>query len=137
MSLLHGKCHCGQLQWTVTFKESKLPGHILCHCDTCKILGGGAFSCNQIVHKSAISITKGEPKVYTYKGDSGKSVNCYFCGNCTTHAYHHQELMGDDIVVRTAPTAEGKNLEVAMEIYGKARYPWQKEVAKTFPTMPS
>lgn len=44
------------------------------HCDTCKILSGGAFTLNQIVPKSAIKLTKGpEPGKYTYYGDSGKS----------------------------------------------------------------
>jgi hypothetical protein len=43
-----GSCHCGQIEWNVKLEN---PQHILCHCDTCKKLGGGAFSCNQIVHK--------------------------------------------------------------------------------------
>lgn len=43
------------------------------HCDTCKILGGGAYTLNQIIPKSALKITKGgEPGKYTYYGDSGK-----------------------------------------------------------------
>lgn len=43
------------------------------HCDTCKILGGGAYTMNQIIPKSALKITKGgEPGKYTYYGDSGK-----------------------------------------------------------------
>lgn len=47
--------------------------HILCHCDTCKILGGGAFTMNQIIPKSALKITQGgEPAAYTYYGDSGE-----------------------------------------------------------------
>lgn len=43
------------------------------HCDTCKILGGGAFTMNQIIPKGNLNITKGleQLKCYTYKGDSG------------------------------------------------------------------
>ena len=45
----------------------------LSHCDTCKILGGGAYTLNQIVPKSALKLNKGGDslKSYTYKGDSG------------------------------------------------------------------
>lgn len=44
------------------------------HCDTCKILGGGAYTMNQIIPKSQLKITSGgEPAKYTYYGDSGKS----------------------------------------------------------------
>lgn len=48
------------------------------HCDTCKILGGGAYTMNQIIPKSALKITKGgEPGKYTYYGDSGKVPPIY------------------------------------------------------------
>jgi hypothetical protein len=67
-----GSCHCGQVTWTVRLDN---PQHILCHCDTCKKLGGGPFSCNQIVPKDDLRITKGAPKIYTYTGASGKSAN--------------------------------------------------------------
>ncbi|KAK3716524.1 hypothetical protein LTR37_006420 [Vermiconidia calcicola] len=94
---------------------------------------------NQIIPKSNLKITQGgEPGKYTYYGDSGKGVHCYYCQHCTTHIYHHQEVMGDDtIIARTCILPEGrKNLPVGAEIYGKARFPWQKEVAQTFETLP-
>lgn len=46
--LYHGSCHCGQVAWEVNLGT---PEHILCHCDTCKKLGGGPFSLNQIVDR--------------------------------------------------------------------------------------
>ena len=100
-----GKCHCGHHEWTVELNNEQ-QNHILCHCDTCKvcsahtsqhhpfdtklpqILGGGAFTMNQIIPKNQLKITKGgEPSKYTYYGDSGKGVNCYYCPKCTTHIY--------------------------------------------------
>lgn len=102
MTSYTGTCHCKHHEWTVelTPDQSK---HILwyvpslstnnpiflfhsppkkrkpikltspSHCDTCKILGGGAYTMNQIIPKSALKITKGgEPGKYTYYGDSGK-----------------------------------------------------------------
>jgi len=133
MSTDHGKCHCGQTEWDVKLEER---AHILCHCDTCKTLGGGTYSLNQIVPKSNLTIRKGNLKTYTYHGDSGKAVNCYYCPNCTTHVYHHQEVMGDNIVVRTILLDSGKSLKPGAEIFGKARLLWEKEVAQTFDTMP-
>ncbi len=88
-----GSCHCGQIEWSVRLEN---PQHILCHCDTCKKLGGGAFSCNQIVHKvwknawitifrdssdlfgqDDLKILKGTPKIYTYTGASGENSHFY------------------------------------------------------------
>jgi hypothetical protein len=65
-----GSCHCGGLEWWVTVEED--PSHILCHCDTCKKLGGGSYSCNMIVPVGSLEIFKGQPKSYVYKGASGK-----------------------------------------------------------------
>ncbi|KAB8343130.1 hypothetical protein FH972_022723 [Carpinus fangiana] len=134
MTTYNGKCHCGQTAWAAELPENE---HILCHCDTCKQLGGGAYSLNQIIPKKNLKITKGALKTYTYKGDSGKSVNCYYCPNCTTHAYHHQEAMGPDtIVIRTILLDGAKKWKAHAEIFGKDRMDWEKEVATTFEVMP-
>jgi hypothetical protein len=64
----------------------------------------------------------------------------YYCKNCTAHVYHQQEVLGDDkIVLRTGLLDNGRpgaGLKPAAEIYGKARFDWEKEVAQTFDTMP-
>ncbi|CAK1357801.1 unnamed protein product [Cercospora beticola] len=138
MTTYTGVCHCKHHEWTVelTPDQSK---HILCHCDTCKILGGGAYTMNQIIPKSALNITKGgEPSKYTYYGDSGKAVNCYYCPHCTTHIYHHQEVMGPDtIVARTGLLKEGRDkFPVGAEIFGKAKMSWEPKIAETFETLP-
>ncbi|KAL1305681.1 hypothetical protein AAFC00_007274 [Neodothiora populina] len=139
MTSYNGVCHCGQTEWAATLTKEQ-SGHILCHCDTCKILSGGTYTLNQIIPKSSLKITKGADslKKYTYQGESGKNVNCYYCPNCTTHVYHHQEVAGPDtIVLRTAPLPEGrKTFQPAAEIFGKDRLPWVKEVATTFAILP-
>jgi len=140
MSTYKAKCHCGQTEWTAELTKDQ-QGHVLCHCDTCKYLSGGPYTLNQIIPKSALKITKGSDLGnYTYYGDSGKGVHCYYCKNCTTHVYHHQEILGPDtIILRTVLLNDGQlgaGLKPAAEIYGKARFGWEKEVAQTFETMP-
>jgi len=50
---------------------------------------------------------------------------------------YHQETMGPDtIVVRTMLLDQGASFEPHAEIYGKAKMPWEKEVANTFAVMP-
>jgi hypothetical protein len=57
------------------------------HCNTCKILSGGPYTLNQIIPASALSITKGKDNLgkYTYKGDSGKDVDCVSPLTLSTH----------------------------------------------------
>jgi len=42
----------------------------------------------------------------------------------------------DTIVVRTSLLDQGNQFTPGAEIYGKVRMPWEKEVAKTFETLP-
>jgi hypothetical protein len=97
----HARCHCGEVEWEVKLEDKS---HILCHCNGCasqmgsstyiptgancyigKMLSGGAYTLNQVVPRDNLRITKGELKKYTYTGDSGNPVHCYYCPNCTTH----------------------------------------------------
>ena len=68
----------------------------------------------------------------------GKGVHCYYCPKCTTHIYHHQEVMGPDtIIARTGVLPEGrKKFPVGAEIYGKDKLGWEKEIAQTFDVLP-
>lgn len=68
---------------------------------------------------------------------TGKDVHCYYCPNCTTHIYHHAEVMGDQVIVRTGLLDEGrKSFGAGIELYGKDRMGWVKESAPTFPVFP-
>ena len=69
---------------------------------------------------------------------AGKSVKCYYCPKCTTHIYHHQEVMGPDTIIARTVLLDGarQNFGVGAEIYGKAKMKWEPEVAQTFETLP-
>ncbi|KAL1863662.1 hypothetical protein Plec18170_000500 [Paecilomyces lecythidis] len=117
----HGSCHCGDCTWTA---EITTPQHILCHCDTCKKLGGGPFSMNQIIHKDQLKILTGTPSRYTYTGASGNPVHCYFCPRCTSHIYHHQAVMGDQIIIRTILLEGGSKMQPGGEIFAEGKLGW-------------
>lgn len=67
---LKGTCHCEAVSWTARLDKAE---HVLCHCSTCQKLGGGPYSCNQIIPKEGLVVVKGQGNVgvYTYKGASG------------------------------------------------------------------
>ncbi|KAF2089832.1 hypothetical protein K490DRAFT_54271 [Saccharata proteae CBS 121410] len=134
----HGQCLCGETQWQVQLEPDQAK-HILCHCDTCKALSGAPYTLNQIIPRKALHFTSGGTslKKYTYYGESGKAVDCFYCPNCTSHPYHHQHVMGEDtIVVRTGLLKEGRSFKPAAEIFGKAKLDWEPQIAETFETLP-
>jgi hypothetical protein len=116
---------------------------------------------NQIVPKGNFKLTNGDLKAYTYKGDSGifllfallfcfiensdadsvsqgNSVDCFYCPTCTSHAYHHQHIMGDKIVIRTALLKGSEKWgKPAAEIFGTQKWDWQPQTADNiFDTTP-
>ncbi|KAF2404064.1 hypothetical protein EJ06DRAFT_470566 [Trichodelitschia bisporula] len=134
-----GKCHCGQVQWTVELPDESV-SMMLCHCGACKAMSSSGYSQNQMVPKSAFRYTKGEELIssYTYTSDNGGlPVHCYFCSICSCHPYHQLEVLGPDtIVVKTVHVDGGLAFVPAVEIFGVCRQPWQKEIGLTFDNMP-
>lgn len=67
-----GACHCESVRWTAKLENAE---HVLCHCSTCQKLGGGPYSCNQIIPSESLRILSGEENVgeYKYKGASGEA----------------------------------------------------------------
>ena len=68
-----GACHCRGCEWEVRVPKGEVLRHVLCHCDTCKRLSGGPYSCNYIVGREELRVKRGSPSVYTYQGASGES----------------------------------------------------------------
>ncbi|KAK7528252.1 Mss4-like protein [Phyllosticta citriasiana] len=138
MTTYHGQCACGQTQWHVKLEPDQAK-HIVCHCNTCKSLSGSTYTLNQIIPRAALAFSAGGDalKKYTYAGESGSAVHCYYCPNCTSHPFHHQTVMGDDkVVLRTVLLEGGDGFEPGAEIFGKVRWGWVKQVAETFETLP-
>ncbi|KAI7333550.1 hypothetical protein KC315_g4169 [Hortaea werneckii] len=125
-----GTCHCGGLEWTAKLDVAE---HVLCHCQTCQKLGGGAYSCNQIIPRGELSVTKGEPGCYTYTGASGKKVRCYFCPTCTSHVYHHQEVMPEKVIVRTLLLEGGSDMPATGEIFPEGKLAWVRDLKESMP----
>ncbi|OCK97828.1 uncharacterized protein K441DRAFT_547080, partial [Cenococcum geophilum 1.58] len=93
----------------------------LCLCRTCQKLDGWPYSCNQIIPKADLNITKEAPSVYACTGASEKPVQCFYCGDYTSHTYHHQAAMPDKVIVRTLLLDQGKDLPVGGEIFAEGR----------------
>ncbi len=52
----------------------------LCHCTDCQKWSGSAYTSNVVVARKDFKVSKGSPKHYNVKGDSGKMNDHWFCG---------------------------------------------------------
>lgn len=127
---MEGSCHCGNVKFEVRLDDYR---HIVCHCRTCQLLGGGPYSCNAVVNKDALIIKEGKCSVYSYTGASGKPVLCYHCGNCTSHIYHHQMSNPDKVIVRTLLLEGGDKMGVGGEIFGEDGIGWANDLRSALP----
>lgn len=123
-----GGCHCGDVAWRVCVQGDQQLRHVLCHCDTCKKLGGGPYSCNYIVPSDAVVVERGELAIYKYTGASGKDVSCFYCRRCTSHVYHRQDAMPGKVIVRTLLLEGGNEIEAGGEIFKEGALGWAMDL---------
>ena len=96
----------------------------LCHCGDCRKLSGSLFSTNFIIPKP--KVTKGQPKEYVAKADSGRSLTSYFCGDCGTTLWRAGEAFGDNAVLKVGVLDDQDTLaqKPSAELYAKRRPAW-------------
>jgi hypothetical protein len=73
-----GSCMCGEVAYEYTGEPMVTA---LCHCTDCQKWSGGAYTSNLVVPRKDFKVTKGSPKNYNVKGDSGKMNDHWFCGS--------------------------------------------------------
>lgn len=120
-SPLTGGCLCGAVRYAVSAPLSALRA---CHCTHCQKSSGAGASINAVVAGSAFTITRGTPKRYTDKADSGRTLFRYFCGECGSPLYAHRETTPERIVVKVGTLDDSSAMKITSHIWTKSARPW-------------
>lgn len=93
--LLIGGCLCGAVRVTVR----NVPEDVtVCHCRTCRTLGGGAFMIVVGTRSGALTIEDAEGTLRRYR--SGSVTERSFCGRCATPVgFHYDADLSDRVSV--------------------------------------
>ncbi len=83
---VEGGCQCGALRYRVRLAEAVTLYR--CHCRECQKQSSSAFGLSMILPQEAFAITRGRPQSWSRIADSGRSVECLFCGSCGCRIYH-------------------------------------------------
>ena len=78
--MLTGSCLCGSVAYEVDAEASTI---VHCHCQTCRMTHGTAFSTVTNVPRDRFRWTKGENLLRSFESSPGKQR--YFCSNCGSH----------------------------------------------------
>ena len=120
VSPFQGGCRCGAVRYEVTSEPMAVMN---CHCRDCQYASGGGFSTVAVVPAAAFKLTKGTPRRFSVKGDSGSDVTRSFCETCGTPMF--SEPPGDAIwVVKAGTLADPSWLQMSGALYTKSAQPW-------------
>lgn len=92
-----GSCLCGEVTYEFTGEPALT---VLCHCHDCQKWCGAVASSNMIVPRDQFKVTKGSPKKFGVKADSGKTNTRVFCGNCGSSLFSEVEALPDIIALK-------------------------------------
>jgi len=116
-----GGCLCGAVRYTVSVAVSGLRA---CHCTHCQKTSGTGSSVNAVLSARDFAITKGAPKRYAAKADSGRTLLRYFCGDCGSPIYSRREASPERIVVRAGSFDDSSAMKITTNIWTKSARPW-------------
>ena len=85
-------CVCGQLNVVVTGDPEIVN---ICSCEVCQRRSGSAFQLGAFFSKDKIKAIKGESKIFSRTGDSGRTAELHFCPICGVSVYFQAAIRPD------------------------------------------
>lgn len=120
MSKIEGGCLCGNIRYTC---EAEPLLTVLCNCTHCQKQTGGAFSVNVALPRGSLNV-QGEMACYVDTGDSGKTLNRYFCSNCGSPIASEPDAIPDLSVLKAGTLDDTSWLKPTMQIYCDSAQAW-------------
>jgi hypothetical protein len=128
-----GGCACGAIRFSIT---APLMGVGVCHCRDCQKAAGGPPNYACLAPVAALAVSRGEPKLYSCKSESGADALRAFCAECGSPLWS---------VTRGAPLAAVKlgaldnssDLKPDLHLFVDSAAPWHlmHEGLPAFPKM--
>lgn len=129
-----GGCACGAIRFKVT---APFLGVGACHCTGCQKASGGGPNYVALAPASAFAVTRGEPRIFRSRGDSGAEVGRAFCADCGAPLW---SIPGHEpfVPVKLGALDESADLTPQMHLYVSSAPPWHviDDTLPAFPKMP-
>lgn len=95
-----------------------------CHCRDCQRFTGSAFVAGMVVPASALTFTKGEPKYFGIKSESGSTIYRSFCPKCGSGIGGKSDGFPDIMGIRAASLDDSSGFEPQADIWTASAQPW-------------
>ena len=117
---ISGGCLCGAVRYRAELEQ---PQVMSCYCKDCQ--GATGSTCATFV---AVPLTQmeseGEPKSYTKKGESGRDVTRFFCGDCGSQLYSTVEVMPGVAFVKVGTLEDADELAPRVALWTQSKSAW-------------
>ena len=117
-----GGCLCGAISYE---SDGEAMFALRCHCRDCQRQSGAASVTAIWVPAALFLVTKGKPKRFIAKGDSGNEITRAFCGDCGTPLYVQVSTRPDVIGLRVCTLDDPRWFRPEAGIFVKSAQPWE------------
>ena len=118
---LTGSCQCRALRYSCTAAPRAI---YACHCTECQRQSSSAFGLSMLMPREAFSFVLGTPATWQRTADSGRKVDCQFCGACGTRIVHLPQHSPGLAIVRPGTLDDTTWIRLAGHIWTRSRQPW-------------
>ena len=116
-----GGCLCGAIRYSISAPINELRA---CHCEHCQRASGSHGTVAAFVPRSGFTIESGQPKRFTTRAESGRTLVRYFCADCGSPIYSHRETTPDMLGVRAGTLDDSSGLKISTHIWTRMARPW-------------
>ncbi|HEX2654305.1 MAG TPA: GFA family protein [Xanthobacteraceae bacterium] len=118
---LTGGCQCKKVWFEINAEPSTV---YACHCTECQKQSGSAFALSMILPRGSIVITAGEPKTWLRHHESGRLIDCVFCGECGSRLYHNPHSNQKVTIFKPGTLDDTTWFKPVGHIWIKSAQPW-------------
>jgi hypothetical protein len=118
---LTGGCQCGAVRYEIRQAPKSL---YVCHCTECQRQSGSAFALSMPVAREAVAVTAGAPRRWRRVLESGRAIDCVFCGDCGTRLWHEPERNPTASVLKPGTLDDTAWFRPVGHIWTKSAQPW-------------
>lgn len=116
-----GGCLCGAIRYVVTAPLAQISA---CHCTHCRRISGAGCSHNAIFDSATLTFTKGAPKRYVDRADSGNKLHRYFCADCGSSIMSQREKVPEIVVLKVGTLDDASGLTLYRDVWTDSALPW-------------
>ena len=118
---LAGGCQCHAVRYEIRAQPLTL---YACHCTECQRQSTGAFSLSMVAPREAVIVVSGEPRTWLRRHESGRLIDCLFCGECGVRLFHNPRHNAAITIVKAGTLDGARQLRPVGHIWTASAQAW-------------